>query len=204
MVFQSYAVFPHPRVGDNIAFGLRMQKEKDSEVKRRVARAAELLRIDHLLDRFPAQLSGGQRQRVAGARTIATRADVLLMDEPLSNLDALLRLEAPAELKRLISELGVTTIYVTHDQIEAMSMGNRIAVMNDDRLVQVDSPLTVYDHLADTFVGGFIGNPPMNTHRPAVQRLVRASGRRRLAPGGPPAHAGDPRREHRGAQGAGR
>jgi multiple sugar transport system ATP-binding protein len=162
MVFQSYAVFPHLKVGDNIAFGLRMQKEEDSEVKRRVGQAAELLRIDHLLDRYPSQLSGGQRQRVAVARAIATRADVLLMDEPLSNLDALLRLEARAELKRLIFELGVTTIYVTHDQVEAMSMGDRIAVMNDGRLVQVDNPLTVYDHPADTFVGGFIGSPPMN------------------------------------------
>lgn len=162
MVFQSYAVFPHLKVGDNIAFGLRMQKEDSEEVTRRVNEAAELLHIDQLLDRYPAQLSGGQRQRVAVARAIATNAEVLLMDEPLSNLDALLRMEARAELKRLVQELGVTTLYVTHDQVEGLSMGDRIAVMNAGQLVQVDSPLTVYDDPADTFVGGFIGNPPMN------------------------------------------
>lgn len=162
MVFQSYAVFPHLKVGDNIAFGLRMQKEEQSEIDQRVRQAAELLHIEELLDRYSAQLSGGQRQRVAVARALATRADVLLMDEPLSNLDALLRLEARAELKRLLGEIGATTIYVTHDQIEALSMGDRVAVMNAGRLVQVDEPLQVYDHPADTFVGGFIGNPPMN------------------------------------------
>ena len=181
MVFQSYAVFPHLKVGDNIAFGLRMQKEQDAEIKRRVAQAAEMLHIDHLLDRYSAQLSGGQRQRVAVARAIATKADVLLMDEPLSNLDALLRLEARAELKRLVQELGVTTIYVTHDQIEALSMGDRIAVMDGGRLVQVDSPLTVYDHPADIFVGSFIGNPPMNFVEATVEvgdgtPVVRLSG----------------------------
>lgn len=162
MVFQSYAVFPHLKVGENIAFGLRMQKEDDKEIKRRVDQAAELLHIDHLLDRYSAQLSGGQRQRVAVARAIATRADVLLMDEPLSNLDALLRMEARAELKRLIQELGVTTVYVTHDQVEGLSMGDRIAVMNEGHLVQVDNPLNVYDDPTDMFVGGFIGSPPMN------------------------------------------
>jgi multiple sugar transport system ATP-binding protein len=181
MVFQSYAVFPHLKVGDNIAFGLRMQKEQDAEIKRRVAQAAEMLHIDHLLDRYSAQLSGGQRQRVAVARAIATKADVLLMDEPLSNLDALLRLEARAELKRLVQELGVTTIYVTHDQIEALSMGDRIAVMDGGRLVQVDSPLTVYDDPADIFVGSFIGNPPMNFVEATVEPgdgtpVVRLSG----------------------------
>jgi len=162
MVFQSYAVFPHMKVYDNIAFGLRMQKEKSSAIKERVASAAELLHIEDFLDRYPAQLSGGQRQRVAVARAIATKSDVLLMDEPLSNLDALLRMEMRAELKALLQKLGSTTIYVTHDQVEALSMGDRIAVMNAGRIVQVDSPLAVYDEPADMFVGGFIGTPPMN------------------------------------------
>jgi multiple sugar transport system ATP-binding protein len=162
MVFQSYAVFPHMKVFDNIAFGLRMQKERKAAIAERVQSSAELLHIEELLDRYPAQLSGGQRQRVAVARAIATKSDVLLMDEPLSNLDALLRLEMRAELKALLRQLGATTIYVTHDQVEALSMGDRIAVMRAGRIVQVDSPLAVYDHPADTYVGGFIGTPPMN------------------------------------------
>jgi multiple sugar transport system ATP-binding protein len=162
MVFQSYAVFPHMRVFDNIAFGLRMQKERKAAVAERVQSAAELLHIEELLERYPAQLSGGQRQRVAVARAIATKSDVLLMDEPLSNLDALLRLEMRAELKALLLRLETTTIYVTHDQVEALSMGDRIAVMRAGGIVQVDSPLAVYDHPADTYVGGFIGTPPMN------------------------------------------
>jgi multiple sugar transport system ATP-binding protein len=162
MVFQSYAVFPHMQVYDNIAFGLRMQKERSATVKERVASAAGLLHIEDFLDRYPAQLSGGQRQRVAVARAIATKADVLLMDEPLSNLDALLRMEMRAELKGLLHKLDATTIYVTHDQVEALSMGDRIAVMNAGRIVQVDTPLAVYDHPNDMFVGGFIGTPPMN------------------------------------------
>jgi multiple sugar transport system ATP-binding protein len=162
MVFQSYAVFPHMKVYDNIAFGLRMQKEKKAVIDERVRSSAELLHIEELLDRYSSQLSGGQRQRVAVARAIATKADVLLMDEPLSNLDALLRLEMRAELKALLQRLDATTIYVTHDQIEALSMGDRIAVMNKGRIVQLGNPLEVYDNPADTFVGGFIGTPPMN------------------------------------------
>ena len=162
MVFQSYAVFPHMRVYDNIAFGLRMQKERKATIAERVQSAAELLHIEELLERYPAQLSGGQRQRVAVARAIATKSDVVLMDEPLSNLDALLRLEMRAELKALLRQLEATTIYVTHDQVEALSMGDRIAVMRAGKIVQVDSPLAVYDHPADTYVGGFIGTPPMN------------------------------------------
>jgi multiple sugar transport system ATP-binding protein len=153
MVFQSYAVFPHMKVYDNIAFGLRMQKERKPVIDERVRSSAGLLHIEELLDRYSSQLSGGQRQRVAVARAIATKADVLLMDEPLSNLDALLRLEMRAELKSLLQSLEATTIYVTHDQIEALSMG---------RIVQLGNPLEVYDNPADTFVGGFIGNPPMN------------------------------------------
>ncbi len=162
MVFQSYAVFPHMKVFDNVAFGLRMQKESKAAIGERVAAAASLLHIEELLDRYPSQLSGGQRQRVAVARAIATKADVLLMDEPLSNLDALLRMEMRAELKALLKKIDATTIYVTHDQVEALSMGDRIAVMRAGRIVQVDSPLAVYDRPADTFVGGFIGTPPMN------------------------------------------
>ena len=162
MVFQSYAVFPHMKVYDNIAFGLKMQKEKKAVIDERVRSAADLLHIEELLDRYSSQLSGGQRQRVAVARAMATKADVLLMDEPLSNLDALLRLEMRAELKSLLQNLDATTIYVTHDQIEALSMGDRIAVMNKGSIVQLGNPLEVYDNPADTFVGGFIGNPPMN------------------------------------------
>lgn len=162
MVFQSYAVFPHLKVDANIGFGLRMQKEPKQVIAERVQSAAELLHIEELLDRYPAQLSGGQRQRVAVARAIATKAGVLLMDEPLSNLDALLRMEMRAELKTLLQKLEATTIYVTHDQVEALSMGDRIAVMNAGRIAQLDSPLAVYDNPADTYVGGFIGTPPMN------------------------------------------
>jgi len=178
MVFQSYAVFPHMTVRDNVAFGLRMQKEPKATIKERVASSAELLHITDYLDRYPAQLSGGQRQRVAVARAIATKADVLLMDEPLSNLDALLRMEMRAELKRLLQTLDATTVYVTHDQVEALSMGDRIAVMHDGRIVQVDSPLEVYDNPSDIFVGGFIGNPPMNFLDCAVEngRVVLSGG----------------------------
>ena len=162
MVFQSYAVFPHMKVRDNIAFGLRMQKESSQVTKERVESVADLLGITDLLDRYPAQISGGQRQRVAVARAIAIRSDVLLMDEPLSNLDALLRMQMRAELKALLQELGTTTIYVTHDQTEALSMGDRIAVMNRGHIVQVDTPLVVYDNPTDKFVGDFVGTPPMN------------------------------------------
>jgi len=162
MVFQSYAVFPHMKVYDNIAFGLRMRKKPKAEVERRVKEGAALLQLEPFLDRYPAQLSGGQRQRVAVARAIVTDAPVLLMDEPLSNLDALLRLHARAELKRLHGEVKRTTVYVTHDQIEALSMGDRIAVMREGQIVQLDTPSALYDRPADVFVGSFIGSPPMN------------------------------------------
>ena len=162
MVFQSYAIFPHMTVFDNIAFGLKMRKVDSNEIRRRVQRSAELLHIEQHLERYPDKMSGGQRQRVAVARAIAMQAQVLLMDEPLSNLDALLRLEMRAELKQLLNELEVTTIYVTHDQIEALSMGDRIAVMKDGAIQQIDHPSTVYDKPANEFVAGFIGNPPMN------------------------------------------
>ena len=170
MVFQSYAVFPHMTVFDNIAFGLRMHRASSADITKQVHEAAELLHIDNLLDRFPAQTSGGQRQRIAVARALAMQPQVLLMDEPLSNLDALLRLEARAELKRLLAEIGSTTIYVTHDQVEAMSMGDRVAVMRTGRLVQVADPLTIYDGPVDRFVGGFIGNPPMNFLSAIIER----------------------------------
>jgi multiple sugar transport system ATP-binding protein len=168
MVFQSYAVFPHMTVAQNIGFGLRMKHVPKGEIQRTVQAAAELLQIDELLDRYPAQLSGGQRQRVAVARAIVMKPKVLLMDEPLSNLDALLRLQMRAELKRLHREIGTTTVYVTHDQVEALSLGDRIAVMRSGEIVQLDTPSQVYDRPATTFVAGFIGTPPMNFLRAAV------------------------------------
>jgi multiple sugar transport system ATP-binding protein len=162
MVFQSYAVFPHMSVFENIAFGLRMQRMEKGRVSERVRSAAELLHIEDLLERYPSQVSGGQRQRIAVARAIAMEPEVLLMDEPLSNLDALLRLEMRAELKQLLGQIGSTTVYVTHDQVEAMSMGDRIAVMRTGKILQLGRPLDVYHTPVDRFVGGFIGSPPMN------------------------------------------
>jgi multiple sugar transport system ATP-binding protein len=162
MVFQSYALFPHLKVFDNIAFGLRMHRRPKEELQSRVSQAAELMEIAPFLDRYPTQLSGGQRQRVAVARALAMDASVILMDEPLSNLDALLRLNMRAELKRLLKQVSATTVYVTHDQVEALSMGDRTAVMRNGEILQVDEPMTVYDRPSDPFVAGFIGNPPMN------------------------------------------
>ncbi|MEA3440156.1 MAG: ABC transporter ATP-binding protein [Chloroflexota bacterium] len=186
MVFQSYAIFPHMKVYDNIAFGLKMTKIDKKEIETRVQEASELLHIEDMLDRYPSKMSGGQRQRVAVARAIAMQSLVLLMDEPLSNLDALLRLEMRAELKRLLQEIKATTIYVTHDQIEALSMGDRIAVMKDGVIHQVDQPMKVYDLPATQFIGGFIGNPPMNFMRGQVQRtngkVIVNIGDFRLAP----------------------
>jgi multiple sugar transport system ATP-binding protein len=169
MVFQSYAVFPHMTVERNIGFGLRMHRRPKAEIERRVKEGAALLQLEPFLDRYPAQLSGGQRQRVAVARAIVMDAPVLLMDEPLSNLDALLRLQARADLKRLHREVRRTTVYVTHDQVEAMSMGDRIAVMREGVIVQCEPPMRLYDHPASQFVGGFIGSPPMNFLGGAVE-----------------------------------
>ena len=169
MVFQSYAVFPHMTVGSNIGFGLRMKRRPKPEIEKRVREGAELLGLVPFLDRYPAQLSGGQRQRVAVARALVMDAPVLLMDEPLSNLDALLRLQARADLKRLHKEVKRTTIYVTHDQVEAMSMGDRIAVMRDGAIEQLGAPMEIYDNPATQFVGGFIGSPPMNFLRGAIR-----------------------------------
>jgi multiple sugar transport system ATP-binding protein len=162
MVFQNYAVFPHLTVFENIAFGLRMKKLPQPEIDRRVTRTAELMHIEQLLKRYSGQLSGGQRQRVAVARALAMEPDVILMDEPLSNLDALLRLEMRAELKGVLANSKTTTIYVTHDQVEAMSLADRIAVMEGGHIVQAASPVEVYRNPAARFVGSFIGSPPMN------------------------------------------
>ncbi|BAA29090.1 373aa long hypothetical sugar-binding transport ATP-binding protein [Pyrococcus horikoshii OT3] len=162
MVFQSYAVWPHMTVYENIAFPLKIKKFPKDEIDKRVRWAAELLQIEELLNRYPAQLSGGQRQRVAVARAIVVEPDVLLMDEPLSNLDAKLRVAMRAEIKKLQQKLKVTTIYVTHDQVEAMTMGDRIAVMNRGQLLQIGSPTEVYLRPNSVFVATFIGAPEMN------------------------------------------
>ena len=162
MVFQNYAVFPHLTVFENIGFGLRMQRRPNHEVKARVERNAELMHIEQLLGRYSGELSGGQRQRVAVARALAMEPDVILMDEPLSNLDALLRLEMRAELKGVLAESKTTAIYVTHDQVEAMSLADRISVMHQGRIIQAADSLSVYRDPAERFVGSFIGNPPMN------------------------------------------
>jgi multiple sugar transport system ATP-binding protein len=162
MVFQSYAIFPHLKVRQNIGFGLAMRKMPKSEIERRVRQAAEVLELGAYLDRYPAQLSGGQRQRVAVARAIVVDAGVLLMDEPLSNLDALMRLQFRAELKKIVRQIGTTTLYVTHDQAEAMSLGDRVAVMRAGRIAQLGPPIEVYDRPNERFVGGFLGAPPMN------------------------------------------
>jgi multiple sugar transport system ATP-binding protein len=162
MVFQNYAVFPHMTVRQNVDFGLRMAGADSARIERQVARAAALLHIEANLDRYPAQLSGGQRQRVAVARALAIEPSVLLMDEPLSNLDALLRLEMRAELKSVLREAGTTTIYVTHDQTEAMGLADRIAVLHAGRIQQIGPAAEVYAYPATTFVGGFVGSPPMN------------------------------------------
>jgi len=162
MVFQNYAVFPHMKVRDNVAFGLRMNKAPADRIERQVARASALLHIEQLLDRYPAQLSGGQRQRVAVARALAVEPAVLLMDEPLSNLDALLRLEMRADLKTILQQAGTTTLYVTHDQTEAMGLADRIAVMSNGRVEQAAPPAEIYRHPASRFVAGFLGSPPMN------------------------------------------
>ncbi len=162
LVFQNWALYPHMKVYDNIAFPLRLKRVVENEIRERVLRVAKMLRIDKLLDRYPWQLSGGQQQRVAMARALVKEPDVLLLDEPMSNLDAVLRISVRAELKRLQRELGITTIYVTHDQAEALAMADRIALINDGRIVQIGTPSDIYNRPATIFVGGFIGNPPMN------------------------------------------
>src|SRR5438105_5628219 len=162
MVFQSYALYPHMSVYDNLAFGLKLRKTPKREMDERVRRAAKILQIDEFLKRKPRALSGGQRQRVAMGRAIVREPAAFLMDEPLSNLDAKLRVQMRAEIHQLPRRLGVTTIYVTHDQAEAMTMGDRVAVMNAGHLQQVDTPQVLYDHPVNEFVAGFIGSPSIN------------------------------------------
>ena len=165
MVFQSYALYPHLSVARNIEFPLRSRQVPSAERKRLVAEVAKSLRLGELLERKPAQLSGGQRQRVALARAIVRRPRAFLMDEPLSNLDAQLRVEMRAELVELHARLDITILYVTHDQVEAMTMGDRVAILNDGVLQQLDTPAEVHDRPANAFVAGFIGSPPMNILR---------------------------------------
>jgi ABC-type sugar transport system ATPase subunit len=162
MVFQDYALYPQMTVRDNMAFGLRRRGMARAEIDRRVTETCRTLGIGELLDRRPRELSGGQQQRVALGRALVREPSVLLMDEPLSNLDAQLRVQARGEIRRLQREVGTTTIYVTHDQVEALTLGDRIAVMNDGRLEQVGTPEELYDEPANVFVGGFIGSPPMS------------------------------------------
>ena len=174
MVFQSYALYPHMSVFDNMAFGLKLRKVPKDEIKRRVQEAAEVLGIEQLLDRKPRQLSGGQRQRVAVGRAIVREPKVFLFDEPLSNLDAKLRVETRANISKLHQQLQTTFIYVTHDQVEAMTMATRIAVMNKGVLQQIDSPQNLYDRPNNLFVAGFIGSPAMNFFK---AKLTKSDGK---------------------------
>jgi multiple sugar transport system ATP-binding protein len=162
MVFQNYALYPHMSVADNMGFALKMAKVKDDERRKRVEEAAKILGLTEYLDRKPKALSGGQRQRVAMGRAIVRSPQVFCMDEPLSNLDAKMRVATRTDIAKLQAELGVTTVYVTHDQVEAMTMGDRVAVMKDGYLQQVDTPLKLYDRPINLFVAGFIGSPQMN------------------------------------------
>src|SRR5687768_1079947 len=181
MVFQNYALYPHMTVYKNMAFGLKLRRMPKPQIHQRVTEAARILEIEHLLDRKPRQLSGGQRQRVAVGRAIVREPAAFLFDEPLSNLDAKLRVTTRAELKRLHHRLKTTTVYVTHDQEEAMTLGDRIVVMRDGVIQQADPPLATYNHPVNRFVAGFIGMPPMNFFDGALKaldgRLVFEEGR---------------------------
>ena len=194
MVFQSYALYPHKTVFDNIAFPLKMAKRPKAEVQEKVEKAAEVLDLSHLLDRYPKQLSGGQRQRVAMGRAIVRDPQVFLFDEPLSNLDAKLRVTMRVEIKELHQRLGTTIVYVTHDQIEAMTMADKIVVMRDGRVEQIGSPLDLYDNPGNVFVAGFIGSPSMNF---VHGRIMSQDGQKQfLSEGGlalplPPTSAGE-------------
>jgi multiple sugar transport system ATP-binding protein len=178
MVFQSYALYPHMSVADNIAYGLKIRRMDKPEIDRRVKKVAEMLELGPLLERKPKQLSGGQRQRVAMGRAIVREPQVFLMDEPLSNLDAKLRVQMRTEIAQVQHDLNVTTIYVTHDQTEAMTMGDRVAVMKAGILQEVGDPQYLYDYPANIFVAGFIGSPPMNM---AAGKVVRPNGNGDLA-----------------------
>jgi multiple sugar transport system ATP-binding protein len=180
MVFQSYALYPHMSVRKNIGYGLKVRKVSKDEARRRVDEVAELLGLETMLERKPAQLSGGQRQRVAMGRAIVREPKAFLMDEPLSNLDAKLRVEMRASLAQLHARLGVTTVYVTHDQTEAMTLGQRVAVLDAGRILQVDSPQRLYDHPANVFVAAFIGTPAMNLVQGAVEGDEVSFGRFRI------------------------
>src|SRR5213082_866642 len=173
MVFQSYALYPHMTVEQNLAFGLKLRKMPKQEVRERVTRAAQVLQIEEFLKRKPRALSGGQRQRVAMGRAIVREPQAFLMDEPLSNLDAKLRVSMRASLNQLHERLGVTTVYVTHDQVEAMTLGHRVCVLRDGRLQQVDTPQTLFESPVNLFVAGFIGSPAMNF---VTAELVRDDG----------------------------
>lgn len=162
MVFQNYALYPHMSVAENIAFGLKMRQESPAEIERRLQEVARGLNIEHLLRRKPKQLSGGQQQRVALGRAIARNPQVFLLDEPLSNLDAQLRDDTRTELKQLHQRVGITTVYVTHDQVEAMTLGDRIVVLKDGKIQQIDTPQRVYARPANSMVASFLGSPPMN------------------------------------------
>jgi multiple sugar transport system ATP-binding protein len=172
MVFQNYALYPHMSVYDNLAFGLQLRKVAKTEIERRVREAATLLQIETLLDRRPKALSGGQRQRVAVGRAIVRQPKVFLFDEPLSNLDAKMRGSTRAEISKLHARLGATMIYVTHDQVEAMTMGDRICVMKDGAIMQVAAPLELYNQPANLFVAGFIGSPAMNFFKGTLRRAT--------------------------------
>ena len=201
MVFQSYALYPHMSVYDNMAFGLKLRKTPKADIDRRVKEAADILDIGHLLDRKPKQLSGGQRQRVAVGRAIVREPAVFLFDEPLSNLDAKLRVQTRAQLTRLHQRLATTFIYVTHDQVEAMTMASRIAVMKDGLLQQIASPQELYDHPVNVFVGGFIGSPSMNFFDAT---LVESDGKLEINAGGFRIEVPEPKasawREHKGKE----
>ncbi len=162
MVFQNYALYPHMKVRENLAFGLKLRKYPPSEIEKRIQETAKILEIDHLLDRRPKALSGGQRQRVALGRAIVRKPKVFLFDEPLSNLDAKLRVQMRVEIKKLHARLQITSIYVTHDQVEAMTMGDKIVVMKDGLIQQIDDPIKIYERPLTKFVAGFIGSPAMN------------------------------------------
>jgi multiple sugar transport system ATP-binding protein len=192
MVFQNYALYPHMTVRENMAFSLALAKQSKETITAKVGRAAEILALGELLDRYPRQLSGGQRQRVAMGRAIVRDPQVFLFDEPLSNLDAKLRVAMRSEIKELHQRLKTTSIYVTHDQIEAMTMGDKIVVMRDGRIEQTGSPLQLYDHPANQFVAGFIGSPAMN-FLPGTLRRNASGARVELADGtqlDAPVHAG--------------
>src|SRR5438874_3869865 len=179
MVFQNYALYPHMTVRRNIAFGLKVRRTPRAEIARRINETARLLGLEELMERRPLALSGGQRQRVAMGRAIARRPQVYLMDEPLSNLDAKLRVRVRADLARLHAQLGVTTVYVTHDQVEAMQLGQRSAVMRDGRIQQVGRPQTLYRDPANLFVASFIGSPSMNLLRGELDgEAIRFAGHR--------------------------